>query len=136
MVGKDTVDLLFDVIEREDGDPDKPEKVDIVLRVWLQPGAGRTTVVGRHGDALKIKVAAPPEGGRANQAVAQLLSYMLGVPATSVTLESGETSRSKRLRVGPVDLDVVRTLIANSEPKPKVGGGARSGNARGAGGVR
>ncbi|MDQ1441491.1 MAG: hypothetical protein QOG97_1719, partial [Acidimicrobiaceae bacterium] len=42
MAGKDTVDLLFDVIEREDGDP---EKVDIVLRVWLQPGAGRTTVV-------------------------------------------------------------------------------------------
>jgi uncharacterized protein (TIGR00251 family) len=133
MAGKDTVDLLFDVIEREDGDP---EKVDIVLRVWLQPGAGRTTVVGRHGDALKIKVAAPPEGGRANQAVAQLLSYMLGVPATSVSLESGEASRSKRLRVGPVDLDTVRTLIANSEPKPKVTGAARSGgNVRGTGGV-
>ncbi|MDQ1392657.1 MAG: uncharacterized protein QOF30_1634 [Acidimicrobiaceae bacterium] len=133
MAGKDTVDLLFDVIEREDGDS---EKVDIVLRVWLQPGAGRTTVVGRHGDALKIKVAAPPEGGRANQAVAQLLSYMLGVPATSVSLESGETTRAKRLRVGPVDLDVVRTLIANSEPKPKVGGSARSGgNVRGTGGV-
>ncbi len=133
MAGKDTVDLLFDVIEREDGDS---EKVDIVLRVWLQPGAGRTTVVGRHGDALKIKVAAPPEGGRANQAVAQLLSYMLGVPATSVSLESGETTRAKRLRVGPVDLDVVRTLIANSEPKPKVGGSTRSGgNVRGTGGV-
>jgi uncharacterized protein (TIGR00251 family) len=130
MVGKEAVDLLFDVIEREDEDSDK---VDIVLRVWLQPGAGRTVVMGRHGDALKIKVAAPPEGGRANQAVTQLLSYMLGVPATSVALVSGETSRSKRVQIGPVDLDTVRNLISNSEPTPK--GAGRVGNVRGGGSV-
>ncbi len=133
MAGKEAVDLLFDVIEREDGDP---EKVDIVLRVWLQPGAGRTAVVGRHGDALKLKVAAPPEGGRANQAVTQLLSYLLGVPASSVALVSGETNRAKRVRIGPVDLESVRTIISNAEPTPKVTPAARSGNVRGLGGIR
>jgi uncharacterized protein (TIGR00251 family) len=132
MAGKDAVDGLFDVIERDDD----PDKVDIVLRVWLQPGSGRTTVVGRHGDALKLKVAAPPEGGRANQAVTQLFSYLLGVPASSVALVSGETSRSKQVRIGPVDLEMVRTVITNAEPAPKVTPSARSGNVRGLGGVR
>jgi hypothetical protein len=132
MVGKDAVDSLFDVFEREDGDP---EKVDIELRVWVQPGAGRTVVVGRHGDALKIKVAAPPEGGRANQAVTQLMSYMLAVPASSVALVAGETSRAKRVRIGPVELDVVRRIISAAEPTPKVAS-SRPGNAPRTGGVR
>ncbi len=133
MVGKDAVDSLFDVIERDDGDPDK---VDIELRVWVQPGSGRTVVVGRHGDALKIKVAAPPEGGRANQAVTQLMSYLLAVPATSVSLVSGETSRAKRVRIGPVDLDVTRRILEAAEPKPKANSSIRNGNLPGRGGVR
>ncbi len=129
MVGKDAVDQLFDVIEREDPDS---EEVDIVLRVHVQPGAGRTTIVGRHGDALKVKVAAPPEGGRANQAVTELLASTLGMPASAVNLVSGATNRSKRFRIGPVELDVVRRLITSAEFAPKGG----PGNARGGGGVR
>jgi uncharacterized protein (TIGR00251 family) len=146
MVGKDAVDLLFDVIERTDpaaaearaveaGDGE-PEEVDISLRVHVQPGAGRTAVVGRHGDALKIKVAAPPEGGRANEAVAQILSTTLGVAPSGITLVSGAKSRSKRFRIGPVELEAVRRLLASAEAVPKVSGGARPGNARGGGGVR
>lgn len=140
-MGKDAVDQLFDVIEREDprsaeGEGETPRDVDIVLRVHVQPGAGRTEVVGRHGDALKVKVAAPPEGGRANAAVAQLLASTLGVAPAMVNLVSGATSRSKRFRVGPVDLAAVRRLIANAEFTPKVGGAPRPGNARGTGGVR
>jgi len=140
-VGKDAVDQLFDVIEREDRVPDEgseetPEEVDIVLRVHVQPGAGRTEVVGRHGDALKVKVAAAPEGGRANTAVAQLVASMLGVPPTAVVLVSGATNRSKRFRIGPVDLGAVRRLIANAEFSPKLGGAPRPGNARGSSGVR
>jgi hypothetical protein len=133
MVGKEVVDSLFDVIEREDGPPDK---VDIELRVWVQPGSGRTVVVGRHGDALKIKVAAPPEGGRANQAVTQLMSYLLAVPATSVALVSGEASRAKRVRIGPVDLEAARRILDAAEPKPKVTSSVRSANVPGRGGVR
>lgn len=75
----------------------------LVLRLHVQPGAGRTAVVGRHGDALKVRVAAPPEGGRANEAVCKLVASTLGVPTGSVTLTSGESSRTKRVAVTGVD---------------------------------
>jgi uncharacterized protein (TIGR00251 family) len=75
----------------------------VVLAVHAQPGAGRTQVVGRHGDALKIRVAAPPEGGRANDALVAVLSDQFGVPAKAVTLTVGATSRTKRFRIQPVD---------------------------------
>ena len=112
------------------------EDVDIVLRVHVQPGAGRTEVVGRHGDALKVRVAAPPEGGRANQAVAQLLATTLGVAPSNVTLVSGSASRSKRFRIGPLQLDVARRLLTSAESGGAAGGGGRSGNATRGGGVR
>ncbi len=72
---------------------------DVVLRVHVQPGAGKSAVSGRHGNALKVKVGAPPEGGRANIAVLALLADVLGVPQASLSLEGGAASRSKRVRV-------------------------------------
>jgi uncharacterized protein (TIGR00251 family) len=63
------------------------------LTVWVVPGARRTEIVGFHGDALKIRVAAPPERGRANQAVIGLLSEHLDA---TVRLASGASSRRKR----------------------------------------
>ncbi|MDQ3757877.1 MAG: DUF167 domain-containing protein, partial [Actinomycetota bacterium] len=68
----------------------------IVLRLHVQPGAGRTAVSGRHGDALKVKVAAPPEGGRANDACLALVAELFGVGKDAVTLAGGPSSRSKR----------------------------------------
>jgi hypothetical protein len=81
---------------------------DVVVRVQVHPGAGRTAVDGRHGDALKVRVGAPPAGGRANDAVVGLIAEVLGVPAASVTVVGGATSRSKRVRVSGLstsDLD-------------------------------
>src|SRR5207245_2702143 len=77
----------------------------VVLAVHVQPRAGRTAVVGRHGDALKVRVAAPPVDDRANEATAALVAEVFDVAATSVQLVSGERSRVKRLRVHGVDLE-------------------------------
>ena len=65
------------------------------LKVKAVPGAARTEVVGRLGEALKIRVAAPPEGGQANRAILGLLAGRLGLPAAGVRLVSGARSPSK-----------------------------------------
>lgn len=75
---------------------------EIVLRLHVVPGAGRTAVAGRHGGALKIRVAAPPEGGRANDACVALVAEVLTVATGDVTLVSGPSSRSKRVKVSGV----------------------------------
>ena len=72
---------------------------DVLLTVHVQPGARRASVAGLHGDALKIRVTAPPVDGRANQAVIALVASTLGVPAASISLVSGATTRRKRLRI-------------------------------------
>ena len=88
----------------------------VVLRVHVQPGAGRPGVTGIHGNALKVKVAAPPVEGRANAAVLALLARELGLAATDVTLVSGESSRAKRVRLGGLDPDGADTAIERLLP--------------------
>jgi uncharacterized protein len=82
-----------------------------VLAVHASPGAGRSAAVGRHGNALKVRVAAPPVAGRANDAIAELLAAELGVPAADVSLVSGATSRQKRYRIAGADLDDLRRRL-------------------------
>ena len=65
------------------------------LKEKAVPGASRSEVVGRLGAALKIRVAAPPEGGKANREILELLAERLGLPAASVTLVSGAASPAK-----------------------------------------
>jgi len=77
----------------------------VVLHVHVQPSAGRTAVVGRHGDAVKMRVAAPPVDDRANAAVAELLAELFGIARSNVELVSGATSRVKRFRLQGVDLE-------------------------------
>ena len=67
-----------------------------LLTVWVVPGAAQTAVVGPHGDALKVRVAAPAEAGRANRAMLSSLSDSLGVDCRLV---SGASSRTKRVVV-------------------------------------
>ena len=86
----------------------------LVLRLHVQPGAGRTAVSGRHGDALKVRVAAPPEGGRANDACLALVAELFGVKAAAVSLVSGPSSRSKRVRVEGVEADEAAKRIADA----------------------
>lgn len=112
---------LFDV----SGADDAPV---LHLRVVVHPGAGRSEVVGQQGDALKVRVAAPPVEGRANRAVVQLVAELLGAKPAQVEVESGESSRTKRLRVEGVDpADARRILDAALERSGARGGGRRAG---------
>lgn len=74
----------------------------VYVDVHVQPGAHRPRVVGRHGDAVKVAVAAPPVDGRANEAVVKAIADVLGVPGADVTVASGQTARRKRLFVSGV----------------------------------
>ena len=83
----------------------------VVLHVHVQPGAGRSAVVGRHGAALKVRVAAVPEGGRANEACAELLAETFGLKRAQVELATGAGSRAKQFTLTGVDLDTFRTQL-------------------------
>ena len=65
------------------------------LRLRVSPGTTHPGIVGRHGDGWKVRVTAPPEGGKANDAVVALLADTLGVPRGDVELASGLASRDK-----------------------------------------
>ena len=75
----------------------------IALRVSL--GGSYARVVGRHGDTWKIRVAAPPEGGKANDAVVRLLAKVLALPRRDVTLVSGHGARDKVVSLDGIDTD-------------------------------
>jgi len=75
------------------------------IAVVVSPGAKRGQVVGRQGDAWKLRVAAPPERGRANEAVRALLAEALGVPLRDVRVVAGATARRKVVEVAGLDTD-------------------------------
>ena len=91
------------------------------LRLRVAPGARRAGIVGRHGEAWKVRVAEPPEGGRANAAVVRLLADTLELPRDSVTVVSGHGSRDKVVELDGLDPDRVAERLAASSP----GGAAR-----------
>jgi uncharacterized protein (TIGR00251 family) len=87
------------------GHPELHEaKGRVVLSVHVQPGARVTEVVGRHGDALKVRVAAPATGGRANEAVLALVAEEFGLARRDVELVSGPSSRRKRILLGELTM--------------------------------
>lgn len=69
------------------------------LRVKVVPGAKRDEVIGPLGDRLKIRVIAPPEGGKANKAVCELVAAALGVDPRGVRVAHGTTSPLKTLAI-------------------------------------
>lgn len=70
-----------------------------ILTVHIQPRASTTECVGIHGDAIKIRVAAPPIDGAANDELTRFLARQLSVPTSSVRIHSGASSRHKRVLV-------------------------------------
>ncbi len=83
----------------------------VTLRLHVQPGARKTEVAGEHGDALKIRLAAPPVDGKANTALLEFVAERLGVAKSAVTLKSGQTSRRKVVEVSGADMESARLLL-------------------------
>jgi uncharacterized protein (TIGR00251 family) len=83
------------------------------LRLRVTPGARRPRIAGRHGNAWKVHVASPPERGRGNAAVLDVLAATLGVPRRQLEIVSGSSARDKLVAVdGLSDADVEAKLTA------------------------
>ena len=94
--------MTFQVDEGKDG---------CTFRVRIQPRSRRDGITGLHGDALKIRLTAPPVEGKANQALQKFLAKRLGVSPSAVEILTGHTSRQKQVRVTGASADAIRALI-------------------------
>ena len=83
------------------------------LTLHIQPGARKTEVAGRYGDALKIRLAAPPVDGKANAALIEFVAARLGLAKSAITLKSGHASRRKILEINPAGV-VIRHLLGEA----------------------
>ncbi len=86
----------------------------LLLTLHIQPGAKKTEVCGLHGDALKIRLAAPPVDGKANAALLAFVADRLGLPKSAVSLKSGQTSRRKVVEVTEPPADAVQRLLPDA----------------------
>ena len=82
-----------------------------ILNIKVVPGAKRDRVVGMYGDAIKLQVSAPPEGGKANLAVVEVLAEALGVKSHQVALLAGHAQPRKVVRVEGLSDDEVRQRL-------------------------
>jgi uncharacterized protein (TIGR00251 family) len=91
-----------------------------LLKLRVAPKSAQDAIVGWQGDALKVKVTAAPESGRANAAVLKLLAKALGLPKAAVVIESGQASRDKRVRIHGLSVEKVSAQLGlGMPPKPQ-----------------
>jgi len=83
----------------------------LTLSLHVQPGAKRTEFAGLHGDALKVRLAAPPVDGKANVCLQSFLAKFLEVPKSAVRLLAGESSRQKVVRIEGVATSAFARLM-------------------------
>jgi uncharacterized protein (TIGR00251 family) len=88
---------------REDGD-------SIVLHVLVEPKASEDLIVGFHGEVLKVKVTAPPAGGKANQRLKKILAKALNIRQSDIEIIRGHVSRRKVVRILNVTPDQLRNF--------------------------
>jgi uncharacterized protein (TIGR00251 family) len=93
--------VTFQVTEGKEG---------CTFHVHVVPRSRHDTVVGLYGDALKVRLAAPPVEGKANRALQEFLAGRLGVSRSEVEILGGHASRHKRVRVRGVSAATVRAL--------------------------
>ena len=90
---------------------DDPRPQAVRLKVKVVPGSSRNEIVGWLGEALTIKVAAPPERGKANKAVVELPAAALGIAIDDVIVVNGHSSPAKVVAVSGMDEDRIKTAL-------------------------
>lgn len=81
------------------------------LSVHAQPGARRDEIAGLHGERLKVRVSAPPEDGRANERIVEVVAEAFGLRRQDVALVTGATSRAKDLLLSGITLEVAEASL-------------------------
>ena len=89
----------------------KESKEGVVLKVQVQPRASRDEVVGPHGEALKIRITAPPVAGAANNHLLKFLAKKLQVTRSQMSIASGATSRAKSIAIEGISAKEVRQRL-------------------------
>jgi uncharacterized protein (TIGR00251 family) len=84
----------------------------VTFSIKVHPRAKKNAITGEAGDALKVSLTAPPVEGRANDACIEFFAKLLKVPRSSVTIASGQSSRSKVVRVAGLTSEQVRERLA------------------------
>ena len=84
------------------------------LHLRVRPGGRRDRIAGPFGERLKVEVSAPPERGKANEAVRRLLAEVLGIGRERVTLTAGLTSPDKVVRLAGLDTEEVRRRLSGT----------------------
>ena len=83
----------------------------IRLRLRVQPRASRSELAGRHGDAIKVRLTAPPVAGAANEALLRFLASRLQVPLSALSLVAGGSGRSKVVAIEAITLEDASRLL-------------------------
>jgi uncharacterized protein (TIGR00251 family) len=81
------------------------------LTLKVRPGASKTAFAGRHGDAWKLQVAAPPVDGKANEAIVRFLAKLAGVPLAGVRIVTGVTGSMKIVELDGIEPDALDRVI-------------------------
>ncbi len=90
-------------------------KGSIRIKIYAQPGASKTAIVGEHGGAIKIRISSPPVDGAANDEILRLLSKILDIGRAQFSLVGGATSRNKTFDIVGSDLDSILNKLNESD---------------------
>jgi uncharacterized protein len=83
----------------------------VTFKIRAQPRAAKTEMVGEYSGALKLRIAAPPVDGKANDEVIKFFSRLFGVPNRNVEIVGGDSSRDKIIGIHGVSMARVQTLL-------------------------
>lgn len=89
----------------------KAHKNGVLLYLHVQPRASKTELVGLHGDALKIRIQAPPVDSAANEAILRFLADKLSLPLSRLSIVAGETARKKTVLLSNCNAEAIQAAL-------------------------